>query len=147
MGGLHSEDWLSNQVIGMSVDLSRVPKTKNGTIKKILAAGVANAQSVIKGEIIATGKDAFGESDELLAFEILRASDVDASALREAGRVHSQLERVFRDDLTEISQPDYLSCLALGFYGFIMQNYDDEDFRYLYRYSLSASMKHEPVMR
>jgi putative mRNA 3-end processing factor len=131
----------------MSVDLSRVPNTKNKAINEFLASGVANAQSVAKGEKFAAGKDAFGETNELLPFEILRASGVDASRFKEAGRVHSQLERVFRDDLTEISQTDYLACLALGFYGLILQSYDEEDFRYLYRYSLSASMKHEPVMR
>jgi hypothetical protein len=77
MGGLHSEDWHSKQVIGMSVDLTKVPKTKNGTIKEILASGVANAQRVVKGEKIAAGPDVFGESNELLAFEILRASSLD----------------------------------------------------------------------
>ena len=131
----------------MSIDLSKVPSTKNGTIRQIFASGAANAQRAVKGEEIAAGQDAFGVSNQLLAFEITRASNLDASALEDAARVHSRLERVFRDDLTEISQPDYLSCLALGFYGLVLQNYDEEDFRYLYRYSLSASMKHEPVMQ
>jgi putative mRNA 3-end processing factor len=131
----------------MNLDQSKVPKTSNKIIKEILASGIAESQRVVKGQQVSAGQDTFGESNELLAFEIIRAAGLEVSTLKEALRVHSLLERVFRDDLAEISQPDYLSCLTLGLYGLILQNYDEEDFRYLYRYSLNASMKHEPVMR
>ncbi len=134
------------QVISMSVDKSRVPKTKNKFISAVLSTAITGAQEVVKGQEVSAGDGPFGKNKELLPYAFLRASKLVTASLGQALKVQALLDRVFRDDLTEITQSDYLDCITLGFYGFIMKDYDEEDFRYLYRYSLGRGIKHEPVM-
>lgn len=130
----------------MSVDKNRVPKTKNKVISAVLSTAITNAQKVVKGQQISPDDGPFGENNELLPFAVLRASDLETASLVQAIRIQALLDRVFRDDLSEITLADYLDCITLGFYGFIMKDYDEEDFRYLYRYSLGRGIKHEPIM-
>ena len=81
-------------------------------------------------------KGPFGESIQIMAFELARAREKSTDSLPEGLESHNKLISVFRDEIAEPSTPDIITVLTHGAYGFQLGNYDEEDFRYIYRYSL-----------
>jgi putative mRNA 3-end processing factor len=120
----------------MKLSTNKVPSPKNKVVKQVLNQGVEDAKRVLKRDLIPEGVDLFGTNRELLAFEILRTSDESQDLLPEAKSVHERLLLVFRDVLDDIGIEDFIECMTLCLYGFILGNYTDEDFRFVYRYSL-----------
>ena len=120
----------------MKLTTNKVPNAKNKVAKKIIAQGIDDAKRVLKNQSVPEENDIFGTSRELLAYEILRSSEESTDALAKAQNVHDRLLLIFRDTLDEIEIDEYIECMTLCLYGFILENYTDEDFRYAYRYSL-----------
>ncbi|UCE11244.1 MAG: MBL fold metallo-hydrolase [Candidatus Thorarchaeota archaeon] len=120
----------------MPIDKKKIPQSKIKIIGDFISWAAECAESVANGNRPEIGKGLFGESGELIVYEILRHFEVDASSLSYALEVDERLAEVFRDILARISTEDYLDCATLCMYGFIIGNYTDEDFRYVYRYSL-----------
>ena len=120
----------------MKLTTNKVPSAKNKVVKQAFHQGIEDAKRVFVGEPIPEGMDLLGVNRELLAFEVLRTSDESTELLRKAQEVHERLLLVFRDVLDEIRTEDFIECITLCLYGFILDNYTDEDFRYVYRYSL-----------
>ncbi|MFX1438907.1 MAG: MBL fold metallo-hydrolase [Promethearchaeota archaeon] len=129
----------------MDLDTRRLPKSKNPVVAKVLATVLAQAERSLKGESLASGLGFFGEKSELAPFALIQSFGNEIESLPEAKAVDELLQVVYRDELPEINEGDMIACLTLGFYGFIFGEYDDEDFRYLYRYAMRAIRKYSIV--
>ncbi|NHJ13865.1 MAG: MBL fold metallo-hydrolase [Candidatus Thorarchaeota archaeon] len=132
-------------VIIMSIAKDRVPKAKHKIAKMILDEALKDAEKILTGKPLIEGTGVFGESKEMLPFEILRAGSEIPEGLPKAHRVHELLGKVFLDSILSISMEDYLDVLVLACYGHLLGNYSDEDFRYVYRYSLYHLKEHKKV--
>ncbi|MFW9849090.1 MAG: MBL fold metallo-hydrolase [Candidatus Thorarchaeota archaeon] len=120
----------------------KLPETKNKAIRDILQNASKIAVDKISGNQSKEEQGPFGESLEYLAFELARKEDLDISQFSDVKKVYDQLLEVFRDVVEEISVEDLTNCLTLGLYGYIVGNYIDEDFRYLYRYTFKDVKNH-----
>ncbi|MHA1958593.1 MAG: MBL fold metallo-hydrolase [Candidatus Thorarchaeota archaeon] len=120
----------------MPINKESIPQAKTKKINDFISQAVDSAESVSKGDKLEIISGPFGESGELLVFEIMRRSEIDTTVLAHAAQVNERLSEVFRDVLISITVEDYLECATLCLYGFTIGNYTDEDFRYVYRYSL-----------
>ncbi len=129
----------------MGLDTSKVPKTKNAIVSQVLAKAVKDAESSLKKRRTLLDLGFFGEVGEIAAYAFLQSAGEGSEALAEAKVMDELLQRVYRDDISEISEARMLACLTLGFYGYIFAKYDDEDFRYLYRYAMRAIRKYDVV--
>ena len=129
----------------MDLDTFKMPKTKSSIVSKVLSRILTDAERSIKGEAISKDTGFFGEIGELAAYALIRSSGGEAESLAEARAVDDLLQRVYRDEVSEISEAKLIECLTLGFYGLVFAKYDDEDFRYLYRYAMRAIRKYSIV--
>ncbi|MHA2313298.1 MAG: hypothetical protein ACXADF_17565, partial [Candidatus Thorarchaeota archaeon] len=129
----------------MDLDKSKIPKTKNPIVSKVLAKAIEDAEQSLIKKKVALDLGFFGETGELAAYAFIRSTGGDPDSLVQAKAVDDLLQLVYRDEVLDISEDKLLSCLTLGFYGFLFTKYNDEDFRYLYRYSMRAIRKHDVV--
>ncbi len=102
---------------------------------------------ILKGKEISDEPGIFGESRELLVFELAKSRESPINSLGKANTVNNILMEIFRDARDESTVSDVIQSMTLGFYGFILGNYDDEDFRYLYRYSLKHVRNQQKIER
>jgi len=121
------------------------PSVSNKAIATLMSRAASDLAALSKGKKVPDGKGAFGESRELLVFEMARASEIAHDSLAIATRAHERLLAMFRDDIREVKIEDLLESMTLCFYGFVLGNYEDEDFRYVYRYSLYSCNEHHSV--
>ena len=91
---------------------------------------------VKKGKKIPDEKGSFDEPREFLAFEIAKVSEIAVEGLTKAEAADVVLMEVFRDARDDPTATDIIRSMTLCMYGLVLGNYNEEDFRYLYRYSL-----------
>ncbi len=126
----------------MSIPDDKIPKTKNKHIREILLKAANLANSKISGKPVGIEEGPFSENLEFLAHELAKKSELDLSSFTDAKRVDDKLLEVFRDIANEPSVDELKECLTLSMYGYIVGNYSDEDFRYLYRYTFKDIRNH-----
>ena len=122
-----------------------IPKTKNKVIQKMFSQAEKDLQLVKKGKELSEELGMFGEARELLVFELSRAMDEPIDSLVVANSAQEVLMEIFRDIRNEPSISNVIQSMTLGLYGLILGNYDDESFRYLYRYSLRHVRNHQRI--
>ena len=114
----------------------KAPPIENKAIAAAFAKASSDLASLERGKTVAEGKGFFGEPRELLVFEMARAAGTKHDTLSIAAKAHDRLMTIFRDDLPGTEQAGIQDSSTLCLYGFALKNYDEEDFRYLYRYLL-----------
>lgn len=116
--------------------LKGIPKTKNKAIKQILDQAVSDIDLLKKGKKIPDETGAFDESREFIVFEIAKANAIPTEGLLKAAAANSVLTEIFRDIRDNPTSNDIIHSMTLCLYGYITGNYNEDDFRVLYRYSL-----------
>ncbi|MFW9966360.1 MAG: MBL fold metallo-hydrolase [Candidatus Thorarchaeota archaeon] len=129
----------------MDLEKSKMPTTKNTVVSKVLAKILSDAESALRGEDVSLEAGFFGENSELPAYALILSEGGEAGSLTQAKAVDALLQRIYRDEASEVSESSMIACLTLGFYGLVFAKYDDEDFRYLYRYATRAIRKYNVV--
>lgn len=114
--------------------MNKIPQTNNKLIAVAFAKATSDLANLSRGKSIGQGKGLFGEPRELLVFEMARASGAKQESLQIGVKAHERLMAIFRDSLPETEQVGIPESSTLCLYGLALNNYDDEDFRYLYRY-------------
>jgi putative mRNA 3-end processing factor len=117
-----------------------LPDLQNDAIRKLLDSGLKSANTAIEGDFQPQHSSVFGESLELLPFEIIRKAEIETESLEKANNVHQRLLDTFRDEIDHQETDEFLESMNLCAFGVLLDNFTDEDFRYLYRYSLRKSM-------
>ncbi|MHA3963864.1 MAG: MBL fold metallo-hydrolase [Candidatus Thorarchaeota archaeon SMTZ1-45] len=112
------------------------PKTKNKVINEIFNQAKEDLNLVKKGEKIPDKNGFFDESREFIIFEIAKANDIPTEGLVKAEKTNTVLMQIFRDIHDNPALSDIIQSMTLCLYGFLLGSYNEEDFRYLYRYSL-----------
>ncbi len=113
-----------------------IPKTKNKVIKELFNQATSDVDLVKKGKKVPDEKGPFDESREFLVFEVAKATDMTVEGLSQAEAADSVLMELFRDARDEPTPEDVTQSMTLCLYGVVLGSYNEEDFRYLYRYSL-----------
>jgi putative mRNA 3-end processing factor len=124
--------------------MSILPKTKSDVINECFKQATKDAED---GSKTSDWLDLFKQSNELLVAEILRKQEKEFSGLNDAKVTHDRLNLILRDAISEIRLEDYLSSGTLALYGFLLDNYNEEDFRYVYRYSLQKVKDQKQVTK
>ncbi|MFW9921209.1 MAG: MBL fold metallo-hydrolase [Candidatus Thorarchaeota archaeon] len=124
----------------MKLDRTVAPKTRNSSLDALFKKALKAAESILSGKST-EDKGPFGEPIELLSYQLAKKAGSDLSAFAKALQIDNRLSLIFRDFIEDKVPEAILEGLILGTYGFILGHYDDEDFRYLYRYTLSESDK------
>jgi putative mRNA 3-end processing factor len=122
-------------VIAMTTNKG-IPRTKNKVIKDLFNQATSDIDLVKKGKKVPNEKGLLNEPREFLAFEVAKFSDESITGFSKAETADVVLMEMFRDIRDDPNQEDIISSMTLCLYGFVLGNYSDEDFRYLYRYSL-----------
>ncbi len=122
-----------------------IPKIKNKKIKELFERALSDINALNKGQKIVDEKGPFEEPREFLAFEMAKASSLSTERFTAALTANKVLMEIFRDVPDEPSQEDILKSLTLCLYGLVFGNYNEEDFRYLYRYSLKHIRNQGPI--
>ncbi|MHA1907368.1 MAG: MBL fold metallo-hydrolase [Candidatus Thorarchaeota archaeon] len=126
----------------MSIPEITLPDTENREISGILQKALKIAREILSGKSPGIEIGPFGESLEFLAYEMAKKAGAELSNFPEVRKVDSTLLEVFRDIAENSSVGDLKNCLTLGLYGYVVGNYSDEDFRYLYRYTFKDIRNH-----
>jgi len=113
-----------------------IPKTKNKVIKELFNQATSDVDLAKKGKNVPDEKGPFDEPREFLAFEVAKSSEILLQSLTKAEVANGVLLEIFRDVRDDPSIEDIIHSMTLCLYGLILGNYSDEDFRFLYRYSL-----------
>ncbi|MHA1930679.1 MAG: MBL fold metallo-hydrolase [Candidatus Thorarchaeota archaeon] len=129
----------------MPISRDLLPNTKNKQIQSLLKQGISDAQDIIAGKGASKETGPFGNPIELMAFELARKSSGDLSSFEIGNQVNEDLSDFFRDVVEIIDPTRFLRCYTLCLYGTLLGNYSDEDFRYLYRYSLRKIRSHQVI--
>lgn len=126
----------------MKLNRENAPKTKNRYLKSLFTRAFDAAESIFEGEK-ADGMGPFDEPIEFLSYQLLKRTNEDLKAFSKATIADERLSLILREVLEEKSISKVIESLILGTYGYILGHYDEEDFRYLYRYTLGEGNKHE----
>ncbi len=73
---------------------------------------------------------------EIAVYQARVAIDEDIEGIEHGAKVSETLRKIFLSEIDRLSLQEYLDALAMCCYGFIFGNFDEEDLRYVYRYSL-----------
>jgi putative mRNA 3-end processing factor len=122
-----------------------IPKTKNKVIKALFNQAISDIQLVRKGKRIPDETGPFVETREFLAYEVSKTQDPPVENLSLAEKANAILMEIFRDAREDPTQTEIIESMTLCLYGLVLGNYDDEDFRYIYRYSLKHVKNQNPV--
>ena len=125
--------------------LKNPPKTKHKMIQQIFAQAESDLKLALKGKQIPKGEGIFGESREFIVFELAKALNQNAESLETAQQVNDRLMLMFRDAKEDFSVEGMIQAMTLCLHGFVFGNYSEEDFRFLYRYSLRYIRKQAPI--
>ena len=125
--------------------LKNPPKTKHKMIQQIFAQAESDLKLALKGKQIPKGDGIFGESREFIVFELAKALNQNAESLETAQQVNDRLMLMFRDAKEDFSVEGMIQAMTLCLHGFVFGNYSEEDFRFLYRYSLRYIRKQAPI--
>jgi len=125
--------------------VKNLPKTKHRKIKQIFDQAESDLNSLAKGKKIPEGEGLFGESREYIVYELAKASSADVDELLDAKQVNDLLMQIFLDIKDDTSVAEIIKAMNLCLHGLIFGNYNEEDFRYLYRYSLRYVRNQNPI--
>lgn len=114
-------------------------------IKQTLEKAESDLKLALKEKPIQKGEGLFGESRELIVYELAKASNQTVSTLSIAEKVNEQLLLIFRDAKDTITSDEMIQAMTLCLHGLVFGNYDDEDFRFLYRYALRYIRSQTPI--
>jgi putative mRNA 3-end processing factor len=113
-----------------------IPKTKNKVIKELFNQATSDIELVKNGKKVPEEKGPFGESREFLAFEVSKVTEIPVKGLTKAEAADVVLMELFRDVRDDPTPANVTLSMTLCLYGLVLGTYNEEDFRYLYRYSL-----------
>ncbi len=125
--------------------LKNPPKTKHKLIKQNFAQAESDLKLALKEKQIPKGEGLFGESREFIVFELAKASNQTVTSLAVAEEANEQLMLIFRDAKDTITSDEIIKAMTLCLHGLIFGNYNEEDFRFLYRYSLRYIRGQTPI--
>ena len=125
--------------------LKNPPKTKHKMIQQIFAQAESDLKLALKGKQIPKGEGIFGESREFIVFELAKALNQNTESLETAQQANDRLMLMFRDAKEDFSVEGMIQAMTLCLHGFVFGNYSEEDFRFLYRYSLRYIRKQAPI--
>lgn len=114
-----------------------IPKPENDVLAAYFDSAKKIADFVVEEKPIDETQGPLGRSILLIATEILDARGDEYETPPHVADVRENLERVFRDAIDAIGVEEYIDCATLMLYRLIFGRYTHEDFRYLYRWSLS----------
>jgi putative mRNA 3-end processing factor len=123
---------------------SKYPRTSSKALAGHFKSAEAALGLIQKGKR-PEGEGPFGESIELMTYQLAKVRNIDTQLLSEAIAVDKNLMAAFRDDIEDPTANDIIDALSLCAYGLLLGVYNDEDFRFLYRYSLRNLRSHQPV--
>jgi putative mRNA 3-end processing factor len=126
-------------------DLKGPPKTKYKEIKKVLDQAEEDLKLVLKANKVPEGEGLFGESRELIVFELAKSGNHETESLLIGKEANNLLLEIFRDVKEEAKVSDYIQSMTLCMYGLVFGNYNEEDFRFLYRQSLRYLRNQSPI--
>ncbi|NWF95901.1 MAG: MBL fold metallo-hydrolase [Candidatus Thorarchaeota archaeon] len=121
----------------------RYPVTGIKTMDGFFESIEADTEKLRQGKRIASHSGLFGESHEIALFELARTRTTSSLPLPIAAKVSATLDSYMLDSADTFDEGLYKDALAMCLYGHLLGNYTDEDFRYLYRYSLWKSQVSE----
>ncbi len=127
--------------------LSIPPKTKHKLIKQIFTQAEKDLNNSLKGQPIPEEAGLFGESREFIVFELAKASNQNIESLSIAQKADELLMLIFRDARESTTAEEMIEAMTLCLHGLVFGNYNEEDFRYLYRYSLRYIRSQNPIER
>ena len=122
-----------------------IPNIKNKAIKQMFSQASLDVELAAKGETLPDEMGAFDEPREFIAFEVAKALGASTERFSKASEADKVLIDIFRDIRDSPSTADVLESMTLCLYGLVVGNYDEEDFRYLYRYSLRSTRSQTQV--
>lgn len=125
--------------------LKNPPKTKHKMIQQIFAQAENDLKLALKEKHIPKGEGLFGESREFIVFELAKALNQNTESLETAQQANDRLMLMFRDAKEDFSVEGMIQAMTLCLHGFVFGNYSEEDFRFLYRYSLRYIRKQAPI--
>ncbi len=125
--------------------LKNPPKTKHKMIQQIFAQAESDLKLAMKEKQIPKGEGLFGESREYIVFELAKALNQNTDALNTAQQTNELLLLMFRDAQEDLSVEGIIQAMTLCLHGFVFGNYSEEDFRFLYRYSLRYIRRQAPI--
>ncbi len=125
--------------------LKNPPKTKHKMIQQIFAQAESDLKLTLKEKQIPEGEGLFGESREFIVFELAKALNQNTDALNTAQQANDLLMLMFRDAKEDFSVEGMIQAMTLCLHGFVFGNYNEEDFRFLYRYSLRYIRRQAPI--
>lgn len=111
------------------------PKTSNEIISKFFKSAENALRSASERKPV-QGEGPFGESIQLLAYQLATAQEQPTEGLELGAEAQEQLMSVFRDDVDDPTSETVITSLTVCLYGCFVELYNDEDFRYVYRYGL-----------
>jgi len=126
----------------MKLARSLAPKTKNIVIEKLIKNAIDAADSISLGKTPDI-QGPFGESIELLSYQLAKKGKESILSYSRGKIADERLALIFRDALEYESNENILESLILGTYGYLIGLYDEEEFRYLYRYTLKEGFKYD----
>lgn len=121
------------------------PKTKHKMIKQIFEQAESDLKLALKEKQIPEGDGLFGESREFIVFELAKATNQSTEFLSTTEQVNEMMMLIFRDAKNETSVDEMIQAMTLCLHGLVFGNYNEEDFRYLYRYSLRYVRGQAPI--
>jgi len=121
------------------------PKTKHKLIKQSFIQAEKDLDNQIKGKAKPEGVGLFGEPREFIVFELAKATNQNTESLKIAKKANELLMLIFRDAKESTTIEEMIEALTLCLYGLAFGNYNEEDFRYLYRYSLRYIRTQNPI--
>ncbi|MGY5873534.1 MAG: MBL fold metallo-hydrolase [Candidatus Thorarchaeota archaeon] len=121
------------------------PKTKHKAIKQFFDQAESDLKLAQKGKKIPKGEGLFGESRELIVYELAKSSNESTDSLGIAQQANDLLMLTFRDAKEDPSADEMIQSMTLCLYGLIFGNYNEEDFRFLYRWSLRYIRGQSPI--
>ncbi|MFW9961407.1 MAG: MBL fold metallo-hydrolase [Candidatus Thorarchaeota archaeon] len=120
-------------------------KTKYKEIQKVFDQAADDLKGISKGNKVPEGEGPFGEPRELVTFELAKSKNQETEKLLIGTAANELLLEIFRDIKEEAKASDFMQSMTLCMYGYLLGNYNEEDFRFLYRQSLRYVKNQAPV--
>ena len=121
------------------------PKTKHKLIRRIFSQAESDLKIAMKEKPVPEGEGLFGESREFIVFELAKASNQTVSTLPIAQKANELLMLIFRDAKDSVTAVELIEAMTLCLHGLVFGNYNEEDFRFLYRYGLRYIRGQAPI--
>ncbi|MHA1247743.1 MAG: MBL fold metallo-hydrolase [Candidatus Thorarchaeota archaeon] len=122
-----------------------VPDTSSRVLEEYFGRVVEDARVVAAGGMPSDAQGPFGEDIEIPVFELLRASGVTAESLDVARRADERLHEILLGRMSRVDDEGFIESATMLLYGYLFGLYDDEDFRFVYRVTLTSGLSRARV--